>query len=95
MLLIACASPAPQFFDHSLPAVKFCARIRDTIVRKLQKQGFQSGRNHLEESEPPLVQQPAIKQTRFNLEVDKQASQGPMGTFGRISQHSERNDIES
>ena len=40
VLLIACTSPAPQFYDHSLPAVKFCARIRDTIVRKLQKQGF-------------------------------------------------------
>ena len=40
VLLIACASPSPQFFDHTLPAIKFCARIRETIVRKLQKQSF-------------------------------------------------------
>jgi len=40
VLLVACASSAPQFFDHALPAIKFCARIRDTIVRKLQKLGF-------------------------------------------------------
>ena len=37
ILVVACSSPAPHFFDHSLPAIKFCARIRDTIVRKLQK----------------------------------------------------------
>lgn len=51
ILLVACASPIPQSYDHSLPAVKFCARIRDTIVRKLQKQGFATSRNQLEESE--------------------------------------------
>ena len=35
VVLVACASPSAAFFEHTLPAVKFCARIRDTIVRKL------------------------------------------------------------
>lgn len=35
ILLIACSSPSSQDYDHTLPAIKFCARIRDTILRKL------------------------------------------------------------
>ena len=77
--MIACASPVPQCFDHSLPAIKFCGRIRDTIVRKLQKQGFQSHRNQLEDSQAVTARtdvtahqpQSVMKQTRFNLDVEK------------------------
>lgn len=33
--MICCVSSSPSKYLHSLPAVKFCARIRDCIVRKL------------------------------------------------------------
>ncbi|CDW80672.1 kinesin motor domain containing protein [Stylonychia lemnae] len=36
--LICHVNPSPAHFEHSLPAVKFCARIRDTILKKLQQQ---------------------------------------------------------
>jgi hypothetical protein len=35
--IIACASPSPQFVKESLPAVKFCSKIRSAILSKLQE----------------------------------------------------------
>ena len=37
MLVICCVNPGGGHFDHSLPAIKFCARIRDYVMRKTQK----------------------------------------------------------
>jgi hypothetical protein len=34
ILLVNCASPNQQYFEHTLPAVKFCSRIRETIIKK-------------------------------------------------------------
>ena len=34
ILVICCVNPGPQYFEHSLPAIKFCARIRDYVMRK-------------------------------------------------------------
>lgn len=67
IVLVACASPAPQFFDHSLPAVKFCARIRDTIVRKLQKQGFHTARSNANH---------AASHSQFELESEQLQTSG-------------------
>jgi hypothetical protein len=35
IVLVACVNPSPGAIEHSVPAVKFIARIRDCIVRKL------------------------------------------------------------
>jgi hypothetical protein len=37
IVLICCVNPNPSHYEHSLPAIKFCARIRDCIVKKLSK----------------------------------------------------------
>jgi hypothetical protein len=37
IVLICCVSPHPKCFEHSLPAIKFCGRIRDCIVKRLRK----------------------------------------------------------
>ena len=43
--LVTCVNPAPCAVDHSIPAVKFIARIRDCIVRKkAQKQSLNSSK---------------------------------------------------
>lgn len=34
---MCCVSPALCHFDHSLPAIKFCARIRDCIIKRLAR----------------------------------------------------------
>lgn len=36
-VVICCVNPGQAYFDHSLPALKFCARIRDCILRKTNK----------------------------------------------------------
>ena len=64
ILLVACASPSPQFFDHALPAVKFCARIRETILRKLSKRS-----SRVQEQRTPKNPLSNAKQTRFKLDV--------------------------
>lgn len=35
IVLICCVNPGISHFEHSLPAIKFCARIRDCILSKL------------------------------------------------------------
>ena len=37
VLLVACASPSVQHFSHTLPAVKFCSKIHNTIVKRLER----------------------------------------------------------
>lgn len=37
IVFICCANPAPQHYEHNLPAIKFAARIRDCIIRKMNK----------------------------------------------------------
>jgi predicted cupin superfamily sugar epimerase len=37
VLMVCCVSPSYQYFDHSLAALKFCGKIRDCIVKKLQQ----------------------------------------------------------
>lgn len=38
VVLVACVPPGGNSqFEHSLAAVKFCARIRDSIIKKLAK----------------------------------------------------------
>lgn len=37
ILFICCVSPLTENFSHSLPALKFCARIRDCILKNLEK----------------------------------------------------------
>jgi hypothetical protein len=32
--LVCTVNPSPNHYEHSLPAVKFCARIRDSIMKK-------------------------------------------------------------
>ena len=34
ILLVCNVNPGPTHFEHSLPVVKFCARIRDSILKK-------------------------------------------------------------
>ena len=33
ILLVCCVNPGGPYFEHSLPALKFCARIRDYVMR--------------------------------------------------------------
>lgn len=35
--MMCCVNPDMRSFEHSLPAIKFCARIRDCIVKRLSK----------------------------------------------------------
>mmetsp|Transcript_30795 Transcript_30795/g.30289 ORF Transcript_30795/g.30289 Transcript_30795/m.30289 type:complete len:150 (+) Transcript_30795:1136-1585(+) len=37
ILMVCCVNPGENYFEHSLPALKFCARIRDCIMKKLQQ----------------------------------------------------------
>ena len=85
ILLVACASPSPQFFDHALPAVKFCARIRETILRKLSKRS-----SRVQEQRTPKNPLSNAKQTRFNLDV---AATNPDSTFGRQNLQTESRGV--
>jgi hypothetical protein len=37
VLLVACVPPGANLFEHTLPAVKFCSRIRESIVKRASK----------------------------------------------------------
>lgn len=37
IVMLCCVSPSQASYEHSLPAIKFCARIRDCIVKRLKK----------------------------------------------------------
>ena len=68
--MISCASPSVQYIDHSLPSIKFCARIRDAIIKKL-KQQYSRNRRQVESArnvkkEPVQVPHLAFGNTRFN-----------------------------
>ncbi|CDW75105.1 low quality protein: centromere-associated protein e [Stylonychia lemnae] len=45
IILICNVNPSPQAFHHSLPAIKFCARIRECIIKKQKHQREPSSRN--------------------------------------------------
>ena len=47
ILLICTVSPISEFFDHSLPALKFCAKIRHCIHKNLIKLKYKSKRKSL------------------------------------------------
>lgn len=34
IVLICCVNPGQSYYEHALPALKFCARIRDCIIKK-------------------------------------------------------------
>ena len=34
VLLVSCASPSPMHFEHTLPSIKFSARVRQAIIEK-------------------------------------------------------------
>ena len=43
IVLICNVNPAPNHYEHSLPAVKFCAKIRDSIVKRLNQSQKRQG----------------------------------------------------
>ena len=38
ILVITCVDPNPVSIEHSLPALKFCASLREQIHKKIKKQ---------------------------------------------------------
>jgi hypothetical protein len=49
-MLINCASPNQQYFEHTLPAIKFCSRIRETIIKKSNRAQLPKSINKLNAS---------------------------------------------
>ena len=47
IVLVCCVSPSQQSYDHALPAVKFCARIRECIIKKLGAERHNNSRRDL------------------------------------------------
>ena len=60
VMLMCCVSPAPYHFDHSLPAIKFCARIRDCIIKRLKRD------SNIDESNPTTLESARRAPDRFN-----------------------------
>jgi hypothetical protein len=60
IVLLCCVNPGQQYYEHSLPAMKFCARIRDCIIKKLGKEPTAS-RKALGESQSVMMSMDDIK----------------------------------
>ena len=81
ILLITCSSPTAQQFQHTLPAVKFCSRIRETIVRRLERRTL---KQQLESAAPVL--NPFA--SKHNPNVDLEDLEDVQNKINLISQQS-------
>jgi anti-sigma28 factor (negative regulator of flagellin synthesis) len=64
VLLINCVNPGQVYYEHSLPAIKFCARIRDCIIKKL---GAKSTSRH-------YASNTSMEEISYNLDTDRVGS---------------------